>query len=77
MKLKLNKTDIEPSVTWIDLKQWILGNVATKKEISTKLGYKKPFCLRKYCFTQLKKGIGEKLYIEHAQSSSTEDDSEE
>ena len=77
MKLRLNKTDIEPSVTWIDLKQWILGNVATKKEISTKLGYKKPFCLRKYCFTQLKKGIGEKLYIEHAQRSSAEDDSEE
>lgn len=77
MKLKLNKTDIEPSVTWIDLKQWILGNVATKKEICAKLGYKKPFCLRKYCFTQLKKGIGEKLYIEHAQSSSAEDDSEE
>lgn len=77
MKLKLNKTDIEPSVTWDELKKWILGNTATKKEISTSLGYRKPFCLRKYCFIQLKKGIGEKLYIEHAQGSSTEDDAEE
>lgn len=77
MKLKLNKTDIEPSVTWDELKKWILGNTATKKEISTNLGYRKPFCLRKYCFIQLKKGIGEKLYVEHAQGSSTEDDAEE
>ena len=77
MKLKLSKTDIEPSVTWIDLKRWILGDRATKVEMCEKFGYKQKFCLRKFCFNQLKKGIGEKLYIEHAQSSSAEDDSEE
>lgn len=77
MKLKLSKTDIEPSVTWIDLKRWILGDRATKVEMCEKFGYKQKFCLRKFCFNQLKKGIGEKLYIEHTQSSSAEDDSEE
>lgn len=77
IKLRLKKTDIEPSVTWLELKRWILGNTNNKKEICAKLGYKKPFCLRKYCFTQLKKGIGEKLYLEHSQSSSTEDDADD
>lgn len=73
MKLSLRSTDITPNVQWDQLKQWILGTVNDKKEISAALGYKKPFDLRKYCFTQLKRGIGEKLYIEHSQQANVEE----
>lgn len=73
MKLSLRSTDIAPNVQWDQLKKWILGTVNDKKEISVALGYKKPFDLRKYCFTQLKRGIGEKLYIEHSQQANVEE----
>lgn len=74
MKLKLEKTEIEPSVTWPQLKTWILGTNEQKKEISTELGYPKAFCLRKYCFNQMSRGVGEKLYIEHSQSAKVEEE---
>lgn len=73
MKLKLNNTDIEPAIDWPTLKLWVLGNNQQKKEVCAKLGYKKPFCLRKYCFSQMRRGIGERLYVEHSQSSDVEE----
>ena len=73
MKLQLNNTDITPAIDWPTLKLWVLGNNQQKKEICAKLGYKKPFCLRKYCFSQLRRGTGERLYVEHSQSSDVEE----
>lgn len=76
MKLKLNNTDIEPAIDWPTLKLWVLGTNQQKKEICAKLGYKKPFCLRKYCFSQMRRGTGEKLYVEHTQSADVEEQEE-
>lgn len=73
LKLKLNNTDIEPTIDWATLKLWVLGTNQQKKDICTNLGYKKAFCLRKYCFNQIRKGIGEKLYIENSQGEDVEE----
>ena len=62
-KLMLDGTDIEPVTSWKELKQWVLGNKKVQSEISKKLGYKKPFSLRAFCFHQMRTGKGEKLYI--------------
>jgi hypothetical protein len=53
--------DSEVSVDWYQLKEWVLGSKDRKKEICKELGFK-PFDLRKFCFNQVKRGIGEKLY---------------
>lgn len=73
IKLQLRGTEISPAIDWLELKRWVLGSVQDKKDICAKLGYKKPFCIRKYCFNQIRKGIGEKLYTEHSQSSDVEE----
>lgn len=72
MKLQLQDTD-SVSTNWDELKSWILGSKDKKIEICKKLGYKKPFDLRKFCFTQLKRGIGEKLYVKRSQSGNVEE----
>lgn len=72
MKLQLQDTD-SVSTNWDELKSWILGSRDKKIEICKKLGYKKPFDLRKFCFTQLKRGVGEKLYVKRSQSGNVEE----
>lgn len=72
MKLELQDTE-SVSTNWDELKAWILGSKDKKIEICNKLGYKKPFDLRKFCFTQLKRGIGEKLYVKRSQSGNVEE----
>ena len=76
IKLKIQGTDIQPAIDWLTLKRWVLGSNDDKKAICEKLGYKKPFCLRKYCFNQLRKGTGEKLYVENSQGSDLEEQEE-
>lgn len=76
IKLKIQGTDIQPAIDWLTLKRWVLGSNDDKKAICAKLGYKKPFCLRKYCFNQLRKGTGEKLYVENSQGSDLEEQEE-
>jgi RecA/RadA recombinase len=63
-KLKVNIDGFGPApkpVSWMTLKQWILGDRQTKTDICKELGYK-PFDLRKYCFKQMRSGKAEELY---------------
>lgn len=69
MKLLLNKAAVQPSITWEQIKLWVLGTTAQKKEICKALGFTKSFDLRKLCFHQLRTGVGEKLYVEHSQTT--------
>lgn len=69
MKLLLNKAAVQPSITWEQIKLWVLGTTAQKKEICKALGFTKSFDLRKLCFHQLRTGVGEKLYVEHSQTA--------
>lgn len=69
MKLLLNKAAVQPSITWEQIKLWVLGTTAQKKEICKSLGFTKSFDLRKLCFHQLRTGVGEKLYVEHSQTA--------
>ena len=69
MKLLLNKAAVQPSITWEQIKLWVLGTTAQKKEICKSLGFTKSFALRKLCFHQLRTGVGEKLYVEHSQTA--------
>jgi RecA/RadA recombinase len=65
-------------VTWTILKKWILGEKEVMAKISQHLGYK-PLSLRKFCFTQMKNGAAEKLYVEYKNSKNKaveEDDDE-
>jgi RecA/RadA recombinase len=67
----------EKSITWDQLKLWILGDKTAMKGISAICGYK-AISLRKFCFSQIQKGIGEQLYVEKqggpADKESEEDD---
>ena len=72
MKLLINGEDVQPAVTWGQIKTWILGNNAQKKEICQALGFEKAFDLRKRCFHQMRTGLGEKLYVEHSQAAVVE-----
>jgi RecA/RadA recombinase len=55
----------EKFTNWIDLKTWVLGTKEQKIEICKKLGVKKPFDLRKHCFSQMASGLGETLFVKH------------
>ena len=72
MKLLINGEDVQPAVTWGQIKTWILGNNAQKKEICQALGFEKAFDLRTRCFHQMRTGLGEKLYVEHSQAAVVE-----
>lgn len=52
------------SLTWNQLKQWILGSKEVMGKASIYAGYK-PMNLRAYCFKQVKSGVAEKLYVEN------------
>jgi RecA/RadA recombinase len=49
-------------VSWMTLKQWVLGTKEEKVKICTTLGYK-PLDLRKYCFKQMSTGKAEELFV--------------
>jgi RecA/RadA recombinase len=49
-------------VSWMMLKQWVLGTKEEKVKICTTLGYK-PMDLRKYCFKQMSTGKAEELFV--------------
>jgi RecA/RadA recombinase len=49
-------------LSWMDFKAWILGDKATKIEMSKKAGFK-PMDLRAFCFRQMANGVGEELYV--------------
>jgi len=49
-------------IPWGYFKKWVLGDKDAMTKISTVLGYK-PMSIRKFCFSQMAKGIGELLYV--------------
>ena len=50
-------------ITWEQFKLWVLGDKNAMKGISGICGYK-AMSIRKFCFSQLAKGVGERLYVE-------------
>lgn len=63
-------------VDWELMKTWVLGTKDEKKEISTSLGYP-AMDLRKLCFSQMAKGVGERLYTELRNEGSSGNDDDE
>lgn len=65
-------------LTWDIIKKWVLGDKETMVKISKFCGYK-PMSLRKFCFVQIRKGVGEELYVKTQQenSGSAKDDEDE
>lgn len=61
-KLKLGDLGVSASLTWQDIKLWILGDKEAMTKISKKAGYK-PMSLRTFCFKQVKTGVAEDKYI--------------
>lgn len=51
------------SISWMELKTWVLGTKAEMTEISKKCGFK-PMSLRAFCFKQLSNGVAEQCYID-------------
>jgi len=73
---KLNLKDLgqsKNSLTWEDLKRWVLGDKETMTAISKKAGYT-PMSIRRFCFSQMSKGVGEELYVSQENSRSKDDD---
>jgi hypothetical protein len=76
---KLNLEGLGPAkkpIPWQFLKKWILGDKAAMTKISQALGYK-PLSIRKFCFTQMQKGIGEELYVKFKSSKAGKDSDKE
>lgn len=63
------------SMTWHQIKQWILGSKETMTKASTYAGYK-PMNLRAFCFKQITSGTAEKLYIDVQNSKAGSGDDE-
>lgn len=73
-KLKLQELgNSKASLTWEELKRWVLGDKEAMTKISTKAGFK-PMDLRKFCFRQMKSGVGETLFIENENSKTSDDE---
>lgn len=78
--LNLHKLgEAKSTLNWKILKKWILGDKEEKKRICGKIGYDKPFDLRKFCFAQMESGKGEALYnsFKNATTKGEEDDDAE
>lgn len=54
--------EAKKSLSWLELKEWVLGDKKRMSEISAKCGFK-PMDLRKFCFRQLQKGVAEAAYV--------------
>lgn len=76
--LKVDKYIPEPvSIKWEQLKKWVLGNKEEMKEVCASLKLAKPFDLRKLCFLQIEKGVGEKLYVENSSGKAVDEEEED
>jgi len=80
IKMELNLDGIgkaKKSVSWMTIKQWVLGTKEEKTKICIALGYK-PMDLRMYCFKQMENGKAEELYVaKRNDGKKIEDDSED
>lgn len=64
-KMKLNLAKLGPAkatISWIDFKRLVIGDVATKKKVCATLGYK-PTNLRKFCKDQIARGTGVDMFF--------------
>lgn len=78
MYIKIDKYIPEPTpIKWDQIKRWVLGAKEEMKEVCDQLKLPKPFSIRKLCFMQIQKGIGEKLYVDFKSAGTSSDDEEE
>lgn len=64
------------TITWVELKLWILGKKDDKVAVSKKLGYP-PMDLKKFCFKQMASGDGEAMYVAKQQQKSKASDEDD
>ena len=77
LKLKLEGIGLaKAAFTWQELKLWVLGDKEAMTKLSVKAGFK-PMDLRKFCFRQMKSGVGEDLFIAHENSRAASGESDE
>lgn len=70
--------EAEKAITWMEFKKLIIGTREDKVAVCSKLGWSKPVDLRKGCFSQVRKGIAEELYVaKHGIPKSAKDDDED
>lgn len=78
MYIKIDKYIPEPTpIKWDQIKRWVLGTKEEMKEVCDQLKLPKPFSIRKLCFMQIQKGIGEKLYVDFKSASTSSENEEE
>lgn len=65
--------DAKKPTDWMSLKTWVLGTKEEKTQISQSLGFK-PMDLRSFCFSQMAKGKGEELYVNHKNAGKIKDE---
>jgi len=68
MKLNFDKFGLSKTMTWADIKLWILGSKEDMVKMSKKAGYPS-MNLRSMCFKQIKNGLAEDKYIEAKKSA--------
>lgn len=68
------KYKIKKTLSWDDLKLWVLGEKAEIVALCKKLGLEKPIKLRDFCFKQIAKGEGERMYAAHESAADRGDD---
>lgn len=81
-KLKLRLEGLgtaKRTVTWAEMKLWVLGDKEQMTKISTALGFK-PMSIRAFCFKQMRSGVAEDLFVKSraskdAKGGSDDDDS--
>lgn len=77
MVITLQGNEAEKPIDWLDFKRLVLGDKDTVKTICKKAGMK-PFFIRKFCFKQIKSGVGLDLFVnEQSKSKGKEEDSDE
>ena len=78
MYIKIDKYIPEPTpIKWDQIKRWVLGTKEEMKEVCDQLKLPKPFSIRKLCFMQIQKGIGEKLYVDFKSAGTSSENEEE
>jgi hypothetical protein len=76
MMLKLPGNEATKPMEWTTFKKLILGTKSEIKEICEKVGMK-PVMLRSYCFKQLSKGDGKKMYFNALKSKPKEESTDD
>lgn len=65
------------AITWMEFKKLIIGSKEQRKEVADALGWARPIDVRAGCFSQIRKGVAEKLYHEFSASATKNEDDDE